>query len=165
MRINKYIADSGLCSRREADTYVSEGKVRLNGKKAKMGDRVMEGDSVSVNGKEIGRKREKHVYIALNKPAGIVCTADTREEANVVDFVDHPRRVFPIGRLDKDSEGLLLLTTDGDIVNRLLRAEYKHEKEYVVTVNRPLTQEFLRHMASGVEILDTKTLPCKIRQS
>ena len=101
VRINKYIADSGLCSRREADTYISEGKVRLNGKKAKMGDRVMEGDSVSVNGKEIGRKKEKHVYIALNKPAGIVCTADTREEANVIDFVGHPRRIFPIGRLDK----------------------------------------------------------------
>jgi len=165
VRINKYIADSGLCSRREADTYISEGKVRLNGRKAKMGDRVMDGDSVSVNGKEIGRKKEKHVYIALNKPAGIVCTADTREEANVIDFVGHPRRVFPIGRLDKDSEGLLLLTTDGDIVNRLLRAENRHEKEYIVTVNKSITQEFLRRMASGVEILDTVTLPCKIRQS
>lgn len=166
VRINKYIADSGLCSRREADSYIAEGKVRLNGRRANPGDRVQEGDRVQLNGREIGRpKREKHVYIALNKPAGIVCTADPREEANVIDFVGHPRRIFPIGRLDKDSEGLLLLTTDGDIVNRLLRAENRHEKEYIVSVNRLITQEFLRRMAAGVPILDTVTLPCRIRQT
>lgn len=165
VRINKYIADSGLCSRREADAYIADGKVLLNGRIARMGDRVQEGDSVRVSGREINRKRERHVYIALNKPAGIVCTTDPREEANVIDFIGHPRRIFPIGRLDKDSEGLLLLTTDGNIVNKLLRAENKHEKEYIVTVDRPITQGFLRNMASGVPILDTVTLPCRIRQS
>lgn len=165
IRINKYIADSGICSRREADTLIDDGAVKLNGRRAVAGDRVREGDTVLVHGKPVRPKGEKHVYIALNKPVGIVCTADPRESANVIDFIGHNRRIFPIGRLDKDSQGLLLLTTDGDIVNRLLRAEGKHEKEYIVTVNKKITPEFLRGMAGGVPILDTVTKPCTIRQT
>ncbi len=165
VRINKYLADSGLCSRREADQLIAAGSVRLNGRKAVPGDRVLPGDSVLLNGKSVGRRAEKHVYIALNKPAGIVCTADPREKANVIDFIHHPRRIFPIGRLDKDSEGLLLLTTDGDIVNRLLRAEGKHEKEYRVSVDRKITPDFLAKMAAGVPVLDTVTLPCRVWQT
>lgn len=169
IRVNKVLSDSGLCSRREADERIRRGLVRINGRVARPGDRVQEGDRVTCEGKPVvrptGGRKAQHVYIALNKPVGIVCTADTREPDNVVSFVDHPRRIFPVGRLDKDSEGLLLLTTDGEIVNRLLRAENRHEKEYVVQVNKSITQEFLRKMAAGVPILDTVTLPCKVRQT
>jgi len=163
IRLNKWIADSGYCSRREADRLIEEKKVMLDGRVGTLGDRVMPGMKVSVNGKVLGRHTHK-VYIALNKPEGIVCTADPREPMNVVEYVGHNERIFPIGRLDKDSSGLLLMTNDGEIVNRILRAAGKHEKEYIVTVNKPITPEFLQKMAEGVEILDTVTLPCKIYQ-
>ena len=163
VRLNKWIADSGYCSRREADRLIEDKKVTIDGKTGSLGDRVLPGMKVCVNGKPVGRQTHK-VYIALNKPEGVVCTADPREPMNVVDYIGHNERIFPIGRLDKDSNGLLLMTNDGEIVNRILRAAGKHEKEYVVTVNKPITPEFLKKMSEGVEILDTVTLPCKITQ-
>jgi len=163
IRLNKWIADSGYCSRREADRLIEDKKVTIDGKTGTLGDRVLPGMKVCVNGKPVGRQTHK-VYIALNKPEGVVCTADPREPMNVVDYVGHKERIFPIGRLDKDSCGLLLMTNDGEIVNRILRAAGKHEKEYIVTVNKPITAEFLKKMSEGVEILDTVTLPCKITQ-
>ena len=161
VRLNKWIAESGFCSRREADRLIGEGKVTIDGRTGVLGDRVLPGMKVRVDGREAVVKTKK-VYIALNKPAGVVCTADPREPMNVVDYVGHPERIFPIGRLDKDSEGLLLMTNDGEIVNRILRAAGGHEKEYVVTVNKVITDDFLRQMAEGVPILDTVTLPCRI---
>ena len=163
-RVNKYLADSGFCSRREADRLVLEGRVRIDGRVAVLGDRVAEGMAVTVDGRPLSGRGEK-VYILLNKPAGIVCTADSREPMNVVDYLDYPVRVYPVGRLDKDSEGLLLLTSDGDIVNGVLRAAGGHEKEYRVTVDRPVTEGFLKKMAAGVPILDTVTLPCRVRRT
>lgn len=163
VRLNKWIADSGYCSRREADRLITEKRVTIDGRTGSLGDKVLPGMKVCVNGKPVGRNHHK-VYIALNKPEGVVCTADPREPMNVVDYVGHTERIFPIGRLDKDSSGLLLMTNDGEIVNRILRAAGRHEKEYVVTVNKPITPEFLKHMSEGVEILDTVTLPCKITQ-
>ncbi len=164
VRLNKYMADSGYCSRREADRLISEGRVRVDGGVGALGDRVLPGMKVTVDGKPLSGTGEK-VYIALNKPRGIVCTADPREPMNVVDYIGHPVRIFPVGRLDKDSEGLLLLTSDGDIVNRLLRAAGGHEKEYEVTIDRPVTREFAEKMMAGVPILDTVTLPCKVRRT
>jgi 23S rRNA pseudouridine2604 synthase len=164
VRLNKLIADSGFCSRREADRLISEGRVRVDGLIGGLGDRVGPNSRVEVDGKVISGRANK-VYIALNKPVGVVCTADPREPMNVVDYIGHKERIFPVGRLDKDSDGLLLLTSDGEIVNRILRAAGGHEKEYLVTVNKPITGEFLRKMASGVPILDTVTLPCKIEQT
>ena len=163
-RLNKYIADSGYCSRREADRLIQEGRVKIDGRIAGLGDRVLPGMKVICDGKALSGEGEK-VYIALNKPRGIVCTADPREPMNVVDYIGHPVRIYPVGRLDKDSEGLLLLTSDGEIVNRLLRAAGGHEKEYEVEVDKPLTREFMEKMMSGVEILDTVTLPCKLRRT
>jgi len=163
-RLNKFIADSGYCSRREADRLIEEGKVKIDGKTGVLGDKVLPGMRVTVDGKELSGQGEK-VYIALNKPRGIVCTADPREPMNVVDYIGYPIRIFPVGRLDKDSEGLLLLTSDGEIVNRLLRASGGHEKEYEVEVDKPLTREFMEKMMAGVEILDTVTLPCKLRRT
>ncbi len=163
IRLNKWIADSGCCSRREADRMIAEGRVTLDGQVGTLGDRVLPGTRVCVDGRPVGPNESK-VYIALNKPVGIVCTADPREPMNVVDYIGHSERIFPIGRLDKDSAGLLLMTNDGEIVNRILRAAGRHEKEYVVTVDHPITPEFLRRMAAGVPILDTVTLPCRIRQ-
>lgn len=163
-RINKYLADSGYCSRREADRLVAQGRVMIDGRVAGMGDRVAEGMKITVNGKSLDGDGEK-VYILLNKPRGIVCTADPREKYNVVDYLNYPVRVYPVGRLDKDSEGLLLLTSDGDIVNRVLRARGGHEKEYEVTIDRPVTAEFVKRMASGVPILDRVTLPCKVKKT
>ena len=161
MRINKYIAESGACSRREADKLIEEKRVTINGRICELGTVVESGDQVCIDGDPIGKKKKK-VYIALNKPVGIECTTDSRVAENIVNFVDHPERVFPIGRLDKDSEGLILMTNDGDIVNKILRAENNHEKEYIVTVNKPITDDFLQGMANGVEILGRKTKPCKI---
>jgi len=161
VRINKYLGDAGVCSRREADKYIEQGKVTIDGKVAEMGSRVFPGQKVTFNGKEL-KKQEEQVLIAFYKPVGIVCTTDTREPDNVIDFLNYGKRIYPIGRLDKDSEGLLLLTNDGDIVNKILRAGNHHEKEYLVTVNKPLTPEFLKGMAGGVPILDTVTKPCKI---
>ncbi|MCQ2437573.1 MAG: pseudouridine synthase [Clostridia bacterium] len=164
IRLNKYIADRGYCSRREADRLIDAGQVTINGRIGTLGDRVQDGDAVVVEGKVLGGK-EKRVYIALNKPAGIVCTADPREPMNVVDYLSFPERIFPVGRLDKDREGRLLMTSDGERVNRLLRAAGGHEKEYEVEVDRPVTAEFMKTMAGGVPILDTVTLPCRIRRT
>jgi 23S rRNA pseudouridine2604 synthase len=161
MRINKYLSERGLCSRREADSWVEKGRVSINGVTATLGSRVQPGDSVQVDGRTVGDE-VAHVYIALHKPVGIECTADPRVPDNVIDFVAHREKIFPIGRLDKNSEGLLLLTNDGDIVNDLLRANHGHEKEYLVTVDRPVTDEFLRGMAGGVHILDRVTAPCRV---
>ena len=163
-RLNKFIADSGYCSRREADRLISEGRVKVDGRVGVLGDKILPGMSVTVDNQSLTGDGEK-VYILLNKPVGIVCTADPREPMNVVDYIDYPIRIFPVGRLDKDSEGLLLMTSDGEIVNRLLRAAGGHEKEYEVTVDRPVTREFLEGMMKGVPILDTVTLPCKIRRT
>lgn len=161
MRINKYISETGFCSRREADKLIEDGKVTINGRVAVLGDDVKGGDEVLVNGMPLTRKK-KHIYIALNKPVGITCTTERHVEGNIIDFVGHPERIFPIGRLDKDSDGLILLTNDGDIVNRILRAEYNHEKEYIVTVDKPITKEFLTGMANGVKIDDYVTKKCKV---
>ena len=163
-RLNKFIADSGYSSRREADRLIAEGRVKVDGRIGVLGDKILPGMSVLVDGQSLSGDGEK-VYIALNKPVGIVCTADPREPMNVVDYLDYPIRIFPVGRLDKDSEGLLLMTSDGEIVNRLLRAAGGHEKEYEVTVDRPVTREFLEGMMKGVPILDTVTLPCKVRRT
>ncbi len=165
VRINKYISESGATSRRGADKWINEGKVTINGVVAELGSQVQPGDDVRYKGQKIGAEQKKeHVYIALNKPVGITSTTERHIKGNIVDFVNHPLRIFHIGRLDKDSDGLILLTNDGDIVNEILRAENKHEKEYIVTVDRPITHAFLQKMASGVEILDTVTLPCKVTQ-
>ena len=163
-RLNKFIDDSGYCSRREAYRLIQEGLVTIDGRVGALGDRVRSGMRVVCDGHALSGRGEK-VYIILNKPRGIVCTADPREPMNVVDYVNYPIRIFPVGRLDKDSEGLLLLTSDGEIVNRLLRAAGGHEKEYEVEVDKPLTREFMERMMSGVEILGTTTLPCKLRRT
>ena len=163
MRINKFLAESGACSRREADAWIAAGRVTVNGVVAELGTRVAEDDQVAVDGRPIDAK-PRRVYLALNKPVGVECTTDRDVPGNIVDFVGHRERIFPIGRLDKDSEGLILLTNDGDVVNHVLRAENAHEKEYVVAVDRPLTPEFLAGMAGGVPILGTVTNPCRVSQ-
>jgi len=163
LRLNKFISESGKSSRRGADKLISEGKVTINGKVATLGSQVEPGDEVRVGGNPI-KVAKNYVYIALNKPVGITSTTERHIKGNIIDLVNHPLRIFHIGRLDKDSEGLILLTNDGDIVNEILRAENKHEKEYIVTVDKPITPEFLKRMAGGVEILDTKTLPCNVEQ-
>jgi 23S rRNA pseudouridine2604 synthase len=159
MRINKYISETGVCSRREADSWIAAGRVSINSVTATLGSKVNDGDQVSVDGKPIGAKKQ-HVYIALNKPIGITCTSESHIKDNIVDFVGHAERIFPIGRLDKDSEGLILLTNNGDIVNEILRVENAHEKEYLVTVDRPVTDVFLQDMANGVRIMGELTKPC-----
>lgn len=163
MRLNKFISESGKASRRGADKLIEEGRVKINGRKAKIGDQVKPGDEVMVNGQRI-RLARNNVYLALNKPVGITCTTEKNVKGNIVDLVNHPLRVFNIGRLDKDSDGLILLTNDGDIVNKILRAENNHEKEYIVSVDKPITPEFVEKMSKGVRILGTKTLPCKVEQ-
>lgn len=163
-RLNKFVANSGYCSRREADRLIAEGRVRVDGRPGELGDRVLPGMRVTVDGQSLSGRGEK-VYIALNKPAGIVCTTDPREPMNVVDYLDYPIRIFPVGRLDKDSEGLLLMTSDGEIINRILRAAGGHEKEYEVEIDRPVTKEFVEKMSAGVPILDTVTLPCRVRRT
>jgi len=166
MRLNRYISDTGHCSRREADSLIGEGRVTVNGVRARIGAEVGEGDTVLVDGQPLRprtatRGGRRHVYIALNKPVGITCTTESSVKGNIVDFVGHEQRIFPIGRLDKDSEGLILLTSNGDIVNAILRAENKLEKEYLVAVNHPVTPEFLRGMSRGVPVHGQTTLPCK----
>ena len=167
MRLNKHISDTGFCSRREADRLIAEGRVTVNGMRARVGAEVGEGDQVLVDGQKLqvrtaAKGQRKHVYIALNKPVGITSTTESGVKDNIVDFVGHEKRIFPIGRLDKDSEGLILLTSNGDIVNEILRAENKLEKEYLVAVNRPVTDEFLRAMSrGGVPVHGEPTLPCK----
>ena len=162
IRLNKYIASSGLCSRREADTLIENGKVTINGVVAVQGSKVLDGDVVEVNGRKV-TPEDDMVYIAFNKPLGITCTTDTRDPSNIIDYICFDDRIFPVGRLDKNSSGLILLTNDGSIVNKLLRAENGHEKEYLVTVNRPYDKAFIKSMESGVPVLGQLTLPCKIK--
>jgi 23S rRNA pseudouridine2604 synthase len=165
IRINKYLSEIGYCSRRGADKLIEENRVTINGAVPEMGTKLMEGDEVRVDGVLVAAPKEAHVYIAFNKPVGIVCTTDVKSERdNIIDFINHPKRIFPIGRLDKPSEGLILLTSDGDIVNKILRAGNQHEKEYIVTVNRPITDEFIKKMANGVPILDTITKKCVVHK-
>ena len=161
MRINKFISETGICSRREADKLIDAGRVTINGMKAELGSTVKDGDDVRIDGNPLGAKK-KDVYIVLNKPVGITCTTELHVKGNIIDFVNHPERIFPIGRLDKDSQGLILLTNNGDIVNKILRAEHNHEKEYIVTVDKPITANFLHGMANGVRILGTVTKHCKV---
>ncbi|WP_153731138.1 pseudouridine synthase [Sporosarcina obsidiansis] len=161
MRINKFLSEAGIVSRRGADQWITNGRVKINGELAELGSKVEAGDQVEVDGKLV-QKEDQLVYIALNKPVGITSTTERHIEGNVVDFINHPLRIFHIGRLDKDSDGLLLLTNDGDIVNEILREEHGHEKEYIVTVDSPLTSSFISQMESGVKILDTVTKPCTV---
>ncbi|GAA0071458.1 hypothetical protein UT300003_29820 [Clostridium sardiniense] len=162
-RLNKYISETGICSRREADKLIESGRVTINGVKATMGTKVSKGQVVKVDGKKIS-KEEELVYIVLNKPVGITCTTESKIRGNIVDFVGHSKRIFPIGRLDKDSQGLILLTNDGDIVNKILRAGNNHEKEYIVTVDKKITNEFIKGMSSGVRILGTITKECFVKK-
>ncbi|PHQ83689.1 MAG: 23S rRNA pseudouridine(2604) synthase RluF [Thalassobium sp.] len=163
IRLNKYISESGICSRRDADRFIEQGSVFINGRRATIGDQVGAGDEVKVNGQLIEpREEDQLVFIALNKPVGIVSTTESTEVNNIVDFVAHSVRIFPIGRLDKDSQGLIFLTSNGDLVNKILRAGNNHEKEYLVTVNRPITDDFIDGMSAGVPILGTKTKKCKV---
>ena len=166
-RINKFLSEIGYCSRRAADKLIEQGRVKINGEVPLMGTKISEKDEVSVNGKVVHRaKKKKMVYIVFNKPRGIVCTTDKlREKDNIIDYINYPTRIFPIGRLDKPSEGLIFLTNDGDIVNKILRARNNHEKEYEVYVDKPVTKEFLEHMKNGVPILDTITRKCKVKQT
>jgi len=166
-RINKYLSEIGYCSRRAADKLIEEGRVTINGEVPEMGTKISEEDQVRINGKLVSQPRKKKmVYLAFNKPAGIVCTTDTkREKNNIIDYINYPTRIFPIGRLDKPSEGLIFLTNDGDIVNKILRARNKHEKEYEVTVHKPVTKEFIQAMSTGVPILDTVTRKCFVKQT
>lgn len=162
-RLNKYISETGFCSRREADRLIDQGRVTINGKVPEMGTKVTDSDEVLIDDNPL-RAKEKPIYIALNKPTGITCTTERDIPGNIVDFIGHKSRIFPIGRLDKPSDGLIFLTNDGDIVNKILRAGNNHEKEYVVRVDKPITDDFLKQMASGVKILDTVTLPCQIKK-
>lgn len=166
IRINKYLSEVGYCSRRAADKLLEEGKITVNGKVPEMGTKVSAEDEILVDGKSITKpEEEEHVYIAFNKPVGIVCTTDTqREKDNIIDFIDHPKRIFPIGRLDKPSEGLILLTSDGDIVNKILRSRNNHGKEYLVRVDQPITREFLQKMRNGIPILNTVTKKCIVEK-
>lgn len=163
IRLNKYLSDAGVCSRRQADRWVEEGKITINGNMAVMGQRVLPGDKVAVNGKPI-KKEEEKVLLAYNKPRGIVCTTSKVEKNNIVDYINYDKRIYPVGRLDKDSSGLILLTNQGELVDKILRGSNYHEKEYIVTLNKKITPEFLRAMGSGVPILDTVTRPCELEQ-
>ncbi len=166
-RINKFLSEIGYCSRRAADKLIEQGRVKINGEVPEMGTKISDEDEVSVNGKVVHRaKKKKMVYIAFNKPVGIVCTTDQmREKNNIIDYINYPTRIFPIGRLDKPSEGLIFLTNDGDIVNKILRARNNHEKEYEVTVSKPITKEFIEAMGNGVPVLDTVTRKCFVKQT
>jgi len=165
IRINKYLSEIGYCSRRKADELINTSCITINDKIPELGTKVTSNDIIKVNGKTVVNKNNKAIYIALNKPTGIVCTTDTkREKDNIIDFISYPKRIFPVGRLDKNSEGLILLTNDGDIVNKILRARNNHEKEYIVTVNKPIDDIFISKMSNGVPILDTITKRCKIEK-
>ncbi len=161
--LNKYISETGFCSRREADNYIDQGRVTINDNVAIKGNRVNPGDVVEIDGEPI-KKKDKIVYIAFNKPVGITCTTDLKDKSNIISFINYKTRIFPIGRLDKPSEGLIFLTNDGDIVNKILRAGNNHEKEYVVTVDKPVTGDFIHKMSNGVKILDTVTKKCFVKQ-
>lgn len=163
INLNKYISSTGICSRRDAEKLIIDKRVTINGKPTKLGNRVFEGDIVKIDGKPL-KAKPKTLYIALNKPVGIVCTTDSKEKKNIVKFVGHPQRLFPIGRLDKPSEGLIFLTNDGDIVNKILRAGNNHEKEYIVSVNKPINDTFIKKMGNGIPILGTVTKKCKVEK-
>ncbi len=163
-RLNKFIAETGFCSRREADKFIEEGRVTINGKIPELGTKVIFTDEVRIDGRLIHEKNEKPVYLAFNKPVGIECTTNLDVRNNIVDYINYPKRIFPIGRLDKASEGLIFMTNDGDIVNKILRARNNHEKEYTVTVNKPITDKFIERMGNGIPILDTVTRKCKVEQ-
>ena len=164
-RINKYLSEVGYCSRRAADRLIDEGKVIINGKIARMGSKIDEDDQIEVEGQRIEKLTKKNIYLAFNKPVGIVCTTDRKVEPdNIIDFINYPKRIFPIGRLDKPSEGLIFLTNDGDIVNKILRSRNDHEKEYIVGVNRTISKDFIQRMSNGVEILNTITKDCFVKQ-
>lgn len=165
IRINKYLSQIGYCSRRAADKLIEEGRVKINGKIPEMGTKINEGDTVLVDGKVVEKTNNELVYLLVNKPVGIVCTTDAKvEKDNIVDFLNYPTRIYPVGRLDKMSEGLIIMTNDGEIVNKILRARNHHEKEYIVTVNKPITKEFIESMRNGVPILDTVTRKCVVEQ-
>jgi len=161
--LNKYISSTGICSRREADKWIDAGRVKINDKTAQKGNRVFENDIVKIDGKPL-KSKPQSVYIALNKPPGITSTTDLKDKDNIIDFVNHPKRIFPIGRLDKASSGLILLTNDGDIVNKILRTENNHQKEYIVSVNKPITDDFVYRMRKGVPILGTMTKECYVKR-
>ena len=163
-RINKFLSETGYCSRREADRLIEQGRVTINGKIPEMGTKVSPGDEVRVNGELVQQKNEKPIYLAFYKPVGIECTTNLGVRDNIVDYINYPERIFPIGRLDKASEGLIFMTNDGDIVNKILRARNNHEKEYIVTVNKPITDRFIDRMANGIPILETITKKCKVEQ-
>ena len=166
IRINKYLSEVGYCSRRAADQLIERGRVKINGNIPEMGTKVLPGDQVTVDDEPIGTPQEDLIYIAFNKPVGIVCTTDhVREKDNIIDYINYPKRIFPIGRLDKPSEGLIFLTNDGDIVNKILRARNNHEKEYSVTVNKPVTKDFIQKMGNGIPILGTRTRKCFVKQT
>lgn len=164
IRINKYLSEAGVCSRREADRALEAGQIRIGERVAVLGDKVMPGDVVSYKGRPVAKETER-ILIAFHKPRGVVCTTSKKEGVNIVDYINYPKRIYPVGRLDKDSTGLILLTNDGDIVNKMMRAGNCHEKEYVVTVDREITDTFIMQMSNGVAILDTVTRPCKVRKS
>ena len=165
VRINKFLSEAGYCSRRAADKLIEENRVTINGKVPEVGTKITSKDEIRVDGELINARTEKPVYILFNKPVGIVCTTDNRvEKDNIIDFINYPKRIFPIGRLDKPSEGLILLTNDGDIVNKILRARNNHEKEYIVKVDKPITRDFIQKMSAGVPILDTITRKCEVEQ-
>lgn len=163
-RINKFLSETGYCSRREADKLIDAGRVTINGVVPEMGTKISNTDEVRVDGKLIRENNQKRIYLAFNKPTGIECTTNQDVRDNIVDYINYPERIFPIGRLDKASEGLIFMTNDGDIVNKILRARNNHEKEYIVTVNRPITERFIQKMGNGIPILDTVTRKCKVEQ-
>ncbi len=164
IRINKYLSEIGFCSRREADKLIEQSRITVNGTIAELGTKITENDEIKVDGKNIGKKKESRIYLAFNKPLGIECTTNTSVKNNIVDFINFPERIFPVGRLDKYSEGLIIMTNDGDIVNKILRARNNHEKEYIVKVDKPITESFLEKMANGVPILGTITKKCNIQK-
>ena len=164
MRLNKFLSDAGVCSRRQADRYVEQGRILVDGEPAQTGQKVHAGQDIRVDGKRVSVSR-KQIVLAVNKPKGIVCTTEKREKDNIVDFIGYPERIYPVGRLDKDSEGLILMTNDGELMNEILKARNYHEKEYEVTINCPVTNVFLKQMSEGVEILDTVTRPCKVKRT
>lgn len=161
--LNKFISNTGVCSRREADKWIEAGRVKINKKVARKGNRVMPGDQVTIDGR-VTKYNPEQVYIALNKPPGITCTTDKKDKSNIIDYIKYPKRIFPIGRLDKASSGLILLTNDGDIVNKILRRENNHEKEYIVSINKSVTKNFIEKMSNGIPILGTVTAKCKVVQ-
>ena len=163
-RLNKYLSEVGFCSRREADRLIEEGRITVNGEQPEMGVKVSDQDEIRVNGHLIKNNNEKPIYLAFNKPVGIECTTNQSVRDNIVDYINYPKRIFPVGRLDKDSEGLIIMTNDGDIVNKILRQKNDHEKEYIVTVNKPVTDRFIQRMGQGVPILDTVTKQCRVEK-